>query len=326
MSIIYVSPAGRDTNSGSLSSPLLTGQHAVDVAATGDLIEFVPGTWSPPFTDSSRPMILINTPGLTLRSLAPLGAVLDGGLRCHAPIWLGQKAQSTTIDGFTIKRGAHFGVHSNQLGGQNFSLLNCDIGFNANMVDNGTSGDGGFYCDTIGSGVISGNFIHDNGRTNQQGNAYDHGLYLHGSWDVYKNHFSAARFGWHIQIAAGFNGSIRSNIFDGPSLFPGKNGQVMLWDVCREVSIDANAFNNPMGYAIEEYAFSSTKLVVTKANTVTPAGTPIAGPGSVSLAAWTAAPAVGIDPVAAKALAAKLMQDYAALGLDLAALNKLVGN
>jgi hypothetical protein len=68
----YVSPDGDDANNGTFASPFATIQHAVDVAAEGDTINVLPGT----YTDG----ITIDTPHLTV--LLMNGAVIQNNSPC----------------------------------------------------------------------------------------------------------------------------------------------------------------------------------------------------------------------------------------------------
>lgn len=242
--------------------PQITPQVALSLAQPGDTLLFQPGTYFPTSFGDSVPFLNLNVPGLRLISVTPGGAILDGQMKVHAPLWLGANSRGTFIDGFKLTMGIHAGLHSNSLGGQGVVVRNCQVSEIARKVDNSTIGNTGIYTDEKADITIENCKFWNIGRTNQTINSFDHSIYSHGRCKIKGNVFLNSLNGWHIQTAVGFSGEIADNYFDGPNLFPGKPGQIMLWGSCGAIMMKKNIHKNSFQTALTSYDFSSSALII----------------------------------------------------------------
>ncbi len=110
----YVDPAGSDTNEGTLASPFLTVQHAVDVAVSGDTVHVAAGPW-PGTTTVTTNGVTIDLNGATFTGgssaliisaddVSVVGpGVFDGGGDEFPAIVVNAGADNFILDGVEIK-------------------------------------------------------------------------------------------------------------------------------------------------------------------------------------------------------------------------------
>jgi len=290
MSTFYVSPSGSDTANGSAATPWQTVSHALDtVAPSGDTIMVNDGLYTPWFNDQTRLWLNI-TKSVTLRSVNPKGAVLDGALQCHSPINLNTGSANVLIQDFLIKRGAHGGIWANSLAAKGVTVRGCEIAYISNIPDGTQIGNCGIYMDGAAVINVDASYLHDIGRSTaiDPGNAFDHAIYSHGAALITNCTFAALLQGWAIQTSQGFSGRILNNAFNGPVEYAGsgglKNGQIMFWQAASGgIEVSSNLFNNPRGYALETFAFSFPVGTFKSGNNQVSGGLPLGGPaGQVS--------------------------------------------
>ena len=258
----YVATNGSNSNPGSSAAPFATVQAGVNAAHAGDTIIVDDSTYGCPGGQDSM-AITINSAGtssawITLRAANSGKAVLDGQLVCHSVIAVGGSAAYWIIKGFDIRNGRWGGIWSNSGGGHNMLIQGNVIHNIGNRYETASTGIVGIYADTGASNFkVDGNTFHDVGRTGVLTGTHDHSIYTHaGGMIITNNLFFNILNGWHIQTAAGFQGTIANNTFYGPDPWPGSVGQVMLWDVNSNVIIRNNIFYNANGYGITTYQSS----------------------------------------------------------------------
>lgn len=257
MSNYYVSPSGSDGNNG-LGAPFASIQKGINAAQPGDAIT-LQGRFGPGQTCN------INKAGSQGAPITLLGqgATLDG--QGSISRWVDFQGGSAwwIVQDLEIMGALNGGVWANSGGAQNITCRNLHIHHIGGAYDGSTYGIVGIYTDASGVMRVEGCNIHSIGRSGGGNNSYDHGIYSHGHIDIIGNQFSDSRQGWHIQTADGYSGSIQGNSFDGPNLFPNKDGQIMLWGACGPIDISGNAFNNlGGGPAIVDVGFSSPRITI----------------------------------------------------------------
>jgi pectate lyase-like protein/parallel beta helix pectate lyase-like protein len=268
----YVAADGSDTNPGTSSAPFQTLQQAADAALAGDTVVVRDGTYGHQNAvtggDGSNvdsiPVVLHNSGNpsawITIKSEHQWGAVLDCELLCDAYINL-HNASYVAIQGFVITRGYKEAIHSNDTA-HHIVLQGNRFEFIANRWSSSPLGlDGMYTSPNCHDFVIDGNVFHDIGRMNQ--NWLDHGLYLQGwNFTVINNLFYNIPRGWSIQAADGLgNVLIANNTFAFPN-GGGQVGQIMLWGVQTNLTIQNNIFYNPRNYAIARYNSTVNSCVI----------------------------------------------------------------
>jgi parallel beta-helix repeat protein len=172
----YVSPSGSNSNPGTLASPFLTVQKAVNTVGPGDTIYLRAGTYS-----ESVHISVTGTSGgeITLTSYSGETATINGG--SNMALYVTNTAISYwTIDGINIKSSnryatrwgwygekptSHITVKNNTIYGANYIVGSYHL-WEKNNIDGtgyaGTDGDGGI-CDGIGSNnnIYRNNTVHD---------------------------------------------------------------------------------------------------------------------------------------------------------------------
>ncbi len=264
----YVATTGSDANTGSATSPFATIQRGLTFARAGDTVLVRPGTYGPNGSGSGAFPVVVNTAGtstapITIQSEVKWGAILDCQNTCYGYISLGANSAWIVIDGFNIIRGMSAAIHANSGGAKNVVVRNCHIDHIGNRVSTDPWGIVGIYTDQAAIMIVEYTTINDVGRTNDSGNSYDHGIYYHGNLTIRYCVFYNSRSGWHIQTAAGFQGQIAYNTFDGPDMYPGKYGQIMLWETAGgPLNINHNIFSNPGGAPITYWQTSIASCTV----------------------------------------------------------------
>ena len=258
----YVATTGSNSNPGTLASPFQTLQAGVNAAHAGDTVIVRDGTYGP--TGGAGSMgVTINTGGspsawITLQAEHKGMAVLDCQLVCQAYINLpSASAAYWKILGFDITGGSSFGIVAYPAGANNLLIQGNTIHNIGNHYDSTAQGIAGVFTDANVNVTVDGNVIHDVGRTAVLTGSHDHGIYTHGVNMVISNNvFYNILNGWHIQTAVGFSGTIANNTFFGPNPYPGKVGQVVIWDPEGSISIRNNVFYNPNSVAVTNVGVS----------------------------------------------------------------------
>jgi hypothetical protein len=258
----YVAPTGSNSNPGTSANPFLTLQAGVNAVRAGDTIIVRDGTYGPTGGPGSMG-VTINTSGsasapITLKAENKGKAILDCRMVCHAYFnFPSASGAYWVIQGFDIRNATNFGIVIYPAGSNNLLIQGNIIHHIGNRVDTTAQGIAGIFTDANMNIVVDGNVIHDVGRTSVLTGAHDHGIYTHGRNMVISNNvFFNARNGWHIQTAVNFSGTIANNTFFGPNPYPGKIGQMVVWDPNGSVLVRNNIFYNPVSYAIDNVGAS----------------------------------------------------------------------
>jgi hypothetical protein len=271
----YVSPIGSDVNPGTQALPLATFQKAHDLAAAGDTILGMDGTYL--YSGSANTccgfLVAVNKANLMFRAVNRRAAIIDVNLKLYSAFQCLSQCSGLTVQGFVIRNGAWSGVASNSGNGKNLTVRDNEIGPICTRVENSQTGCTGVFTDSAATGVIDGNYIHNIGRTNDVGNTFDHGVYTSGHVDITNNQINPWS-GWAIQTAGGFNGNIAGDSFNGPVRFDNKPGQIMLWGANGAVNIASNNSTGSLSTFITQYAWTSTACSVYGNVSTVPLGTP----------------------------------------------------
>lgn len=212
--IIYVATNGNDsTANGSTNAPYKTIMAAYKQAKPGDTVMVRPGT----YTTVGGYMLQSNgtaSAPITIKSEVQGGATIDMSNSrnpYHAILVLGNY---NIIDGFKVTRG---GVEGFAIYGNGDQILNNEIFHNGNTGPNDKIDNGGYNGISTRQGsnatVISGNYIHDNGRPDSN---HDHGIYMMGDNGVVTNNVVTHNATHGIQIAGRYtltHATIENNVF-----------------------------------------------------------------------------------------------------------------
>ncbi len=265
-STYYVATNGSDSNSGSASSPFATLQKGVNVAKPGDLVLVKDGAYGCNGAGTSGFAVNVNTAGIsgapiTLRSENKWGATLDSANSCYGYFNLQGNSAWIVIDGFKILRGYASAITANSGGAKNITVRNNEIAYVGNGNNPLSYGLVGIFTDQAAIMTVDSNVFHDIGRSNDMGNSFDHALYFKGQITATNNVFYRALSGWHIQTAQGFSAIINQNTFYGSNPYPGKYGQVMIWEG-GSISMSKNIFALPNGPAVVTYAANPSSCTI----------------------------------------------------------------
>ena len=154
----FVSPSGKDTNSGTMSKPFLTLSQAVNSSSDTDTILVADGT----YTGAKNRNVDFGGVDLNIQSISgnPANCVIDCQKQGCAFILQNNQTANSNIVGFTIKNGT--GVHfsdGNAYGGGIYISPNDTNPVVKNCVFTGgvASGGGGMYYGTAVNCVFNGN-------------------------------------------------------------------------------------------------------------------------------------------------------------------------
>ena len=273
----YASPSGNDSNPGTHAQPFRTVSRGIQAANPGDTIVLQDGTYpaDTPYGGGSTNgwLLWINKSGtsgspITLQAEHKQMAILDCGNAYNSPqtgcmgyIYLGNPAPAYWVFQdlvFTRTYDIAFLVNASNAA-HDIAVKGCmfdQIGQHATSITTGM--DGVYVSQGNYNMTFDGNVFHDIGRVTA-GSTYpfnDHALYLHSTNTMVMNNvFYGFVAGWGVQTALGFGGVIANNTFAFTS--PNDGGQVMLWDVDSNVSVENNIFYNPpLGVALNSYSFT----------------------------------------------------------------------
>ena len=256
----YVATTGSDSAAGTLASPFKTLQRGITAAAAGDTVIVRDGTYGPTGGAGSMGAVITkagtSSAWITIKAENKGGAILDCQLTCHSYINLGAGSAYWVIQDFDIRNGVEAGIWANSGGAKNILIKGNHIHHIGNHYDSTAYGIEGIYADGGATNVtVDGNVFNDIGRTGVLTGTHDHGVYTHGvNMVIMNNVFYNILNGWHIQTASGFSGTIANNTFFGPNPYPGKYGQIVIWDPNSNLVIRNNIFYNPNTAAIYNLA------------------------------------------------------------------------
>lgn len=268
----YVSPAGSDSNPGTLMQPFRRIAKGVAAAKAGDTIVLANGRYGrentgrdPTATTINSPVV-INKAGtsnawITLKAASKWGAVLDcedtaDTPGCDAYITLGRGAAFWKIQDVVLTRGYWTGIFSNA-GASYITIQGCKFEYIGQHPNNTVYGETGTGANEDSHDLVyDGNFFHDIGRTASTYSMFnDHGLYLRSkNTTIINNIFYRPISGWAIQTAEGFSGLIANNTFAFPH--PTSDGHIVLWGQNGDVTIRNNIFYRPRNSGIAVFEFS----------------------------------------------------------------------
>lgn len=271
----YVSPSGNDSSAGTQSAPLATLQKAHDLAASGDAILAMDGTYQ--YNGPSNPnngfMVNVTKSNLTFQAVNRRQAIIDVNLKLYSAFQCRATCSGLTVQGFVIRNGNWSGIASNDKNGKNLTVRDNEIGPICTRVELSQTGCSGIFTDGAATGTIDGNYIHNIGRINDAGNTFDHGIYTLGSFVITNNQITPYN-GWAIQTAGGASVNINGNTFSGAVQFDNKPGQVMLWGSNGPVAITNNTSIGSRSTFLTQYAWSSTACSVYGNSSTVPIGAP----------------------------------------------------
>ena len=117
----YVSPSGNNANDGSLASPWLTVQHALNQLNSGDVLNLMNGTYNE--------KISIPISGIALKNHTGHSPILDGGSQSATAMISIENVSNITIDGLEIFNNVMNDAQGIQVDGncQNITIQNCVI-------------------------------------------------------------------------------------------------------------------------------------------------------------------------------------------------------
>jgi hypothetical protein len=202
----YVSPDGRDSNSGTKSAPFRNIQKAADVVNPGDTVIVEDGKYTDHNSDNW--VVKIKRSGksgnpITFRAENKHGAVVDGNNN-KTGYGINVDANWIVIDGFEIKWLSEKGIW---LRSDRHDVVVQDnyIHHIGRIHDNSDSGASGIYAGpTFYNSTITRNKFETIGRTNagdqcEHCNRHDHHLYLRGLYHKISNNiFVDAPAGWYV--------------------------------------------------------------------------------------------------------------------------------
>jgi hypothetical protein len=265
----FVAPEGNDSRPGSISAPFKTIARAYRKAAPGDTIVLKDGVYGNPgpVSDGSGGMhgytaqIVVAKAGtpkawITIKALNKGKAILNcetnsAELGCDKNVYLSSAAAYWWFEDLVFTGGAFGGIGTDQ-GASHIRVTGCEFSHVGNWDDRTQIGEAGIGFDRAADDWwIEGNVFHDIGRITSSG--LDHGIYAAGS-DVTVTHnvFYSLTHGWAIQLSNdASNWTIANNTFAFPN--PSRDGQIMLWNNNRNITIRNNIFFQPRGFAIARY-------------------------------------------------------------------------
>jgi hypothetical protein len=253
----YVSTQGSDSNSGTSAQPFRTITRGYSLAAPGDTILVMPGTYTDYRSGWGLHLGRSGTASspIVLRSSVPGAAVIDGQNASDRNVALYIDGHYNVVDGFEIKNAPKGGLTIWSGGNR---ILNCQIHHNGNLASSSTEGQDGIYSDTDTSGnIYTANYIHHNGRA---GSSLDHGLYLCGQDELVNNNIILANTGNGIQVA-GYSTVRNLKIYNNVLARNGKSG-IILWQSLSGVDIRNNVFYYNGRYAINSYDAHGSAVTV----------------------------------------------------------------
>jgi pectate disaccharide-lyase len=257
----YVSPGGTDSNPGSANAPFRTLMRGAQVAAGGDTVIALNGTYGHENavtggdnSDSNASPVVLSRSGtpaawITFKAQHRWGAILDCQMTCDAYFDLADSSY-VVIQGFVITHGYREGIHSNGAA-HHIVIRGNRIEYIANRQTSVIYGlDGMYTSPNCHDFIVDSNAFHDIGRTNAS--LLDHGLYLRGrNFTVTNNLFYNLTRGWGIQMADGLtNVLIANNTFGFVN--PSAGGQIMMWNAQTQLTIRNNIFCGPQTAAIAQ--------------------------------------------------------------------------
>jgi hypothetical protein len=241
-STYYVAKGGRDTNTGSSTSPFLTIPYAISKAVYGDTIIVGAGVYS---EYKSTYGIRFDKSGVTLRSEPRGAAILDLLNKPDSNHVIYLEGSDNTIDGFQIRNGAIGGI---TIWRNNNKIINNEIYNNGNNGGETGYGQNGVISAEYTSGnYYSGNFVHHNGRIAINSNS-DHGFYLCGDNEVVVNNVIIRNSAYGIQIA-GYQTVSNLKVYNNTIAHNGRSG-IVIFKAILNVLIKNNIFYKNAHYAI----------------------------------------------------------------------------
>ncbi len=293
----YVDPAGKDSNSGSQSSPFKTIQKAADSVRPGDTVLVNPGVYS-----STRWTIVdlykggTSSQWVTFKSRLKGQAKLANSPSARYGFSFEPDAHYIRIQDFDMSGMATVGVavwspnHDIVISGNHFHNI-------GRVCTDTQYGSGGLYIQGTNV-VIEDNRMHDLGRFGPDENGcqpktwyymnHDHGVYVDGGTNITirNNQFHTIEHGWAIQVYSGGGKptvglTVEGNNFAFPN--PYRDGHITLSAPgVQNAVIRQNSFFHPNRSALLLESDASFKNVTVERNMTFPAPISMSSPAGVS--------------------------------------------
>jgi len=297
-STYYVSPTGRNINSGSESQPFLTPAFAASFAKPGDVIIFEDGVYPASAGGIVAGLSRSGTSSayITFRARNKGGAVLDG--RNNASLGgFSVSGSYINIEGFELKEFSEYGFEV-RAGASYINIRDIyihDIGRRCTDTNQGLDA---FFISGSSFITIERCLIHDIGRFSPGENGctpatqyyknHDHGTYIDGSSNItIKNNvfFNINRgFALHVYSGSGRPSSyvnFINNTCDNGNPYQAA-GHIILWGSMNNSLIANNIFKDQVSSAIHIYQGSFNYSDVTITKNMTSGGNGLISMGSAS--------------------------------------------
>jgi hypothetical protein len=261
----YVSPAGSDSNSGTLTAPFRTIQKAASLVNAGDTVIVKDGV----YTDTYAPgyMLYLTRGGtasnpITFKSENKWGAVIDGQ-NANECVSFTRNANYVRIENFEIRNCTVGVISADNVGATHGYIYGNDI---HHLSHHGIDLDNSSHNFTIDSNVI-----HDLDTTNPDWNTY--GIYVAKDTSyttVINNVFYNIKKGWIIHLYKHGSQNPQRNTKIINNTFAGESarfvGQIIIAAMSPNLLIENNIFYNPKTAAIRAYYDNAGKNIIVRNN------------------------------------------------------------
>lgn len=254
----YVATTGSDSGAGATNSPFKTIAYAYSKANAGDTIIVKSGVYTE--YKAGYGGLYLNKDGtasapITIKSEVPGGAIID--VQGKAPLGLYMSGDYNIVEGFKITNAQEVaaGVY-----GKGNQIISTEMYHNGTNYDPTSSFGGGgiFTSKTSSNTVMSGNYIHNNGRA---GSNLDHGLYLCGDNEVVTNNIVTNNAANGLQIA-GYDTVSNMKVYNNIFAYNGKAG-IILWQALAGIDIKNNILYSNQKAGIATYNATGSGVSLT---------------------------------------------------------------